>query len=267
VDVIIEGQIGTGNQDEKMSDLVSTMVELKNCATPVLRINDQNSDLSGRILFSQGGFILGAKLGMTGESGYEAVRKLLAIEVGNYAILDPARKPTTELNQALWLSADRVQAALPHLPQSPDSLIDKPDSDGNQAAYPRSKTGQIDLAGQIAAMTSPKSDSEIEALMKGRSGPEQRQTTAASSASRRYNQSNWRLIKFVLQMGLGLGLCYLMMTNSSAMWDGTVKICKSFGFDVENNALFSGFQSSMENWGKQKAQELKQKKNARKNNK
>ncbi|MBX9939686.1 MAG: hypothetical protein K2Y32_10550 [Candidatus Obscuribacterales bacterium] len=267
MDVIIEGQIGKGDQDEKMSDLISTMVELKNCATPVLRINEQNSDLSGRILFSQGGFILGAKLGMTGESGYEAVRKLLAIEVGNYAILDPARKPTTELNQALWLSADRVQTALPNLPQSPDSLIDKPDSDGNRGAYPRSKTGQIDLAGQIAAMTSPKSDSEIEALMKGRSGPEQRQTTAANSASRRYNQSNWRLVKFVLQMGLGLGLCYLMMTNSSAMWDGTVKICKSFGFDVENNALFSGFQSSMENWGKQKAQELKQKKNARKNNK
>ena len=69
-------------------------------------------------------------------------------------------------------------------------------------------------------------------------------------------------------MTVGLGLCFLIMNNSSTMWETTVKIGKSIGCDLENNALFVGFQNSMVNWGKQKAEAINQQKkgNQGKNN-
>jgi hypothetical protein len=54
VDVITEGTI---NQDEPVADVVNAVVALKSCQTPILRINDNQSDLQGRLLFSAGGFI------------------------------------------------------------------------------------------------------------------------------------------------------------------------------------------------------------------
>nr|MBP9093988.1 hypothetical protein [bacterium] len=99
MDVITEGTI---NQDEPVADVVNAVVAIKTCQTPILRINDNQSDLQGRLLFSAGGFIIGARINVTGESGYGAVRKLLMVTDGNYAILDPMRKSTNELNQALW---------------------------------------------------------------------------------------------------------------------------------------------------------------------
>lgn len=249
MDVIIEGQFG---QEESITDVITATVDIKNCQTPILRINDKSSDLQGRILFSQGGFILGGKVNVTGETGYEAVRKLLTIAQGNYAILDPLRKPTAELNQALWLATDKLIAALPNLPQTEDTLLDKrPDRINDSAIRP--KTGQIDLAPVMAAAGAPKDEGGADSVLKGRSAVEHRQTTNAKSPSRRYNESRWRFMKFVVQMGVGLGLCYLIMTNSSTMWEWTVGFGKNFGYDLENNAIFTGFQGAMENVGKQMA--------------
>lgn len=256
MDVIIEGQI---DQEETIADVIATVVGVKGCNTPILRLNDGDSDLSGRILFSHGGFILGGKLNQGGTSGYEAIRQLLSIQTGNYAILDPLRKPTSELNQALWLSTDKIIQALPNLPATEESLADKrPERFSDSAARP--KTGQIDIAPQLAGMANPRDEGGADSILKGHPTGEHRQITSAKSPSRRYNENRWRTIKFVVQMTVGLGLCFLIMNNSSTMWETTVKIGKSVGCDLENNALFVGFQNSMENWGKQKAESIKQQK-------
>jgi hypothetical protein len=65
VDVITEGTI---NQDEPVADVVNAVVAIKSCQTPILRINDNQSDLQGRILFSAGGFIVGARINVTAKA-------------------------------------------------------------------------------------------------------------------------------------------------------------------------------------------------------
>lgn len=158
VDVILEGQI---DQEETMADVISSVVAIKSCHTPILRINDSASDLQGRLLFSQGGYIVGGKINATGESGYSAVRKLLLVKEGNYAILDPARKATADLNQALWLATEKLLPMLPNLPEAPDQVLDQaPERITESAARP--KTGQIDLAPIMEAVAAPKDEVKVD---------------------------------------------------------------------------------------------------------
>ncbi|MBZ0188958.1 MAG: hypothetical protein K8F91_22125, partial [Candidatus Obscuribacterales bacterium] len=117
MDVIIEGKI---NSEEGVDEVLRTCAEIKSVKTPILRINDNLSELQGRIAFSQGGYIIGAKVSATGEVGYEAVRKLLMVSEGNYAILDPLRKHIAEVNQSLWIKVDKLVPLLPNLPESPE---------------------------------------------------------------------------------------------------------------------------------------------------
>lgn len=250
MDVIVEGQI---NAEETISDVIATINGIKTCQTPILRLNDNKSDLQGRVLFSQPGFILGGKLALTDESGWDAVRKLLMITDGNYAILDPLRKQTGDLNQALWIATDKLVAALPNLPKTDETLADKaPERISGSAVRPHS--GQKDLAPAMAMAGAPKDDGGADSVLKGRITGEHRQITHTKAPSRKYNESRWRMMKFIMQMTFGLGLCFLMMTNSEAMWDMTVKISKAFGAgDPMNNPMFVNFQKSMVDVISQKA--------------
>jgi hypothetical protein len=120
VDVIVEGKI---TAEEAMHEVVQTVVDLKTVDTPVLRINCLDERFQGKIVFAQGGYILGGKIDETGEIGYAAVRKLLLVHNGNYAILDPEKQALADLNQNLWIDAEKVISLLPKLPESPDGLL------------------------------------------------------------------------------------------------------------------------------------------------
>jgi hypothetical protein len=121
VDIVIEGKITV---DEPMSEVLQTVIDLKSLQNAILRINNSDSSIQGKIAFAQGGYILGASMTSTGESGYDAVRKLLSVTDGNYAVLDPGRNTIGEINQTLWLNASRVLSMLPNLPQTPEVLCD-----------------------------------------------------------------------------------------------------------------------------------------------
>jgi hypothetical protein len=120
VDVVIEGKI---TPEEDIADVIQTVIDLKNMPNLVLRVTDDDGDLQGRVAFREGGFILGARVNNTNECGYDAIRLLLSIKSGNYAILDPGRTPTSDTNQTLWISADKVLNLLPVLPESPETLL------------------------------------------------------------------------------------------------------------------------------------------------
>lgn len=121
MDIVIEGKI---TQEEGMSEIVQTVLDLKNLPNVVLRVTSTESDLQGRVAFAQGGFIIGGRVNNTEETGYPAVRRLLAIRAGNYAILDPGRQHSADVNQTLWISGAKVIELLPDLPESPQILID-----------------------------------------------------------------------------------------------------------------------------------------------
>jgi len=214
VDVIIEGHI---NQEETMADIVASVVAIKQCQSPILRINSADSATQGRLLFSPGGYIVGGKINVSNETGWEAVRKLLNITEGNYAILDPARKSTTELNQALWVQADKVIRALPNLPEDGADFVDKQPQRSQESAV-RPKTGQTDLAPVMGAVSAGKDEEALDPSTAARVEKEERQIVEKQAPSRKYNQGRWRIVRFCLQVSFGVAMAALIMWQSDNIW-------------------------------------------------
>lgn len=184
MDVIIEGQI---TENEGMDEVLQTVAELKSVQTPILRINEEGTELQGRIAFSQGGYIIGAKVNITNEVGYPALRKLLLVKVGNYAILDPLRRSIAELNQSLWIKAEKLVDLLPNLPDTPDGLMDAHPIEREVGSVARPKTGQIDLTVPL----------EKEYNEQGEQINKAPQVSAKTKA-RKFDLGVWRGVKFVL---------------------------------------------------------------------
>lgn len=183
MDVIVEGKI---NKEESMTDILRTCSEIPSVKTPILRINDSKSDIQGRIAFSQGGYILGAKVTPSGEQGWAAIRRLVEIQDGNYAVLDPMRKRVTELNQSLWIKTDKLLALMPNLPDDPSSLIDPQESES------------------VAETLRPKdisSQGEQTLILK-----------KEKSKSRQYNAGAWSFMRLLIFIILVCALGYGYMT-------------------------------------------------------
>jgi hypothetical protein len=178
VDIIIEGKI---TPEEGMNEVIQTVIDLKNLQNPILRISSSDSDLQGRVSFSSG-HILGGRINNTDETGYPAIRKLLSITDGNYAILDPGRQHITDVNQTLWIEANKILQMLPNLPQTPEVLMDM-----NSDHY------TAELKPRIAAMD----------LRAGKAdGGEKPTVTDLKSKARSFDEGAWFFFKlFIWALG------------------------------------------------------------------
>ncbi|MBC7997722.1 MAG: hypothetical protein IAF58_07255 [Leptolyngbya sp.] len=121
MDVIVEGKI---TPEEGIDEVIQTVIDLKAVQHAILRVTCSDSELQGRVAFSQGGYILGGQVTESGETGYAAVKRLLEVRKGNYAILDPGRTYVPEVNQSLWIKGEKVIDRLPNLPETVDDLLD-----------------------------------------------------------------------------------------------------------------------------------------------
>ncbi len=184
MDVIVEGKI---TKDESITDILRTCSEIPSIKTPILRINDATSDLQGRIAFSQGGYILGAKVSPSGEIGWAAIRRLVQIEDGNYAVLDPMRKRVTELNQSLWIRTEKLLALMPNLPDDPSGLIDPQENE------------------QVTDTLRPVAD-------KSGTGEQTLILKREKSKSRQYNAGAWNLVRILLFIIIVSGLAFGFVT-------------------------------------------------------
>jgi hypothetical protein len=185
VDVIVEGKI---TAEEGVDEVLQTLIDLKTVANPVLRINCLDARFQGKIGFAQGGFILGAKIDETGELGYPAVRRLLMVRNGNYAILDPEKQVVQDINQTLWIDAEKVIQVLPDLPQSPESLV---------GAHPS------------AATTTLVSDRYEEPPPVTRRPAERASVGGVNSRARQFDASDWRR-RYAILFGLAVILIMLV---------------------------------------------------------
>lgn len=141
MDVVVEGKI---TPEEGMDEVLQTMVDMKSLVHGILRVTCEQTGVNGRIGFAHDGYILGARVNVTNETGYEALRKLLSVTQGNYAVLDAAdQQQQSELNQTLWIKAQKIIPVLKNLPETPESL-----TEANPAvlkANVEKPGGQIDL--------------------------------------------------------------------------------------------------------------------------
>src|SRR6185369_8777216 len=81
--------------------------------------------VNGRVALNRGRFVIGAKMTDTTESGYDALRKLLSVQTGNFAFLDTAGTTPPDMDQSLHISIDKLLQALPNLPAEPAELFDE----------------------------------------------------------------------------------------------------------------------------------------------
>lgn len=174
-----------------MAEVLQTVIDLKSLQNAILRINNSDNSVQGKIAFAQGGYMLGGFLSNTGESGYDAIKKLLQVTDGNYAVLDPGRTTIGDVNQTLWLNASRVITMLPNLPQSPEVLCDA-DPD---------KLMQATQKGGIANLSLNVKDEQ--------SAAEAKPTVAKG---RKFNLRQWRAMQVVLWAILALVGAYLLVT-------------------------------------------------------
>lgn len=193
MDIIIEGKI---TPEEGMSEVIQTVIDLKNLANPILRISSSDSDLQGRVSFSSG-HILGGRINNSDETGYPAIRKLLSITDGNYAILDPGRQHITDVNQTLWIEANKVVQMLPNLPQTPEVLMDI-NAEYNAELKPR--IANMDLkAGKVDDGEKPT-------------------VTDVKSKARSFDQSTWFFFKLFLWTIGALIVSAVVLTYSDQIY-------------------------------------------------
>jgi hypothetical protein len=120
LDIVIEGII---TPEEGMDEVIETVIHLKSVANALLRVSCKEEGIQGRVGFGSGGHVLGGYIEDSEETGYSAVKKLLTVRSGNYAILDMTNDHIPEVNQSLWIKGEKILELWPNLPDLPDSLF------------------------------------------------------------------------------------------------------------------------------------------------
>ncbi|MFN8655389.1 MAG: hypothetical protein U0105_03550 [Candidatus Obscuribacterales bacterium] len=106
-----------------MKDVLQAVAE-QDAGLYVLRIASKETDCAGRLAIADGEFIVGACTDQ-GESGYPAVREILAIGEGSFVLLDSGSEHPSDLKDVLHLSLPRLIEHLPNLPEDPGQLFDQ----------------------------------------------------------------------------------------------------------------------------------------------
>lgn len=117
---VLEGQISFGG----MHDALEAVARHKNVKYGLLRVTSNTS--SGLIGVFCGRFITGAVMSLSGESGYPALRNLLAAKDGSFAFMDASDEPVREVNQSLGVDLQTLLSStdfsVDNLPISEESL-------------------------------------------------------------------------------------------------------------------------------------------------
>lgn len=122
MDLIFEGRL---SDQIAMKDI---LLRIKSEPTPgmkILRINRQRDGLVGKIAFDGGKYVTAASVVDSIETGYTALRLLLSVSDGNFALLNAKPGDSIELQPNLHIEIDQLLKSMPHLPDSPNKLFDE----------------------------------------------------------------------------------------------------------------------------------------------
>jgi hypothetical protein len=122
VNVVFEGNLSVYSS---LRDVLERVHAQPGVEAGVLRIAGPSDRLSGRLAIARGRFIVGAQVGESNESGYEAVRILLTVTSGNFAFLDTGGVFPFSVDPPLHICVDRLLQLWPELPESPVDLFDE----------------------------------------------------------------------------------------------------------------------------------------------
>lgn len=122
MDLIFEG---------RLSDQLSTRELLKRIAArnsrgrTFLRFSNSSEALEGAILISDCRFVTAAGIFSGDDSGYSALRKLLALKDSHFAVLAASDHENTGLDASMSIDLDRLIKAHPDLPSEASELFNE----------------------------------------------------------------------------------------------------------------------------------------------
>ncbi len=122
MDLIFEGRL---SDQIAMKDV---LMRVKSEPTPgmkILRINRQRDGLNGKIAIDGGKYVTAASVIDSVETGYPALRLLLSVSDGNFALLNAKPGDSIELQPNLHIEIDQLLQTMPHLPDNPTKLFDE----------------------------------------------------------------------------------------------------------------------------------------------
>jgi len=109
MDVLFEGNI---KEETDMSRVMQSIMQQTADKPSILRITSSPLAVNGKIAVMKGGYIIGARES-NGDTRYNALRKLLAVKNGSYAVLNADPDEFTKMDQQVLVKVERL---LPHLP-------------------------------------------------------------------------------------------------------------------------------------------------------
>lgn len=122
MDLIFEGRL---SDQVAMKDVLLRIKALPAPGLKILRINRQRDGLNGKIAIDGGKYVTAASVIDSFETGYSALRLLLSIDEGNFALLNAKPGDSIELQPNLHIEIDQLVKTMPHLPDSPAKLFDE----------------------------------------------------------------------------------------------------------------------------------------------
>ncbi len=122
MDLIFEGRL---SDQINMKDVLLRIKSLQTPGLKILRINRQRDGLQGKIAVDGGKYVTAASVIDSVETGYPALRLLLTVSDGNFALLNAMPNDSIELQPNLHIGIDQLLQAMPHLPDSPAKLFDE----------------------------------------------------------------------------------------------------------------------------------------------
>jgi hypothetical protein len=117
MEVLLQGKFTT---DQDMLEVLNDVLALPGSSVGILRISNPQDQLNGRLTLYKRRYVIGATISDSAETGYQALRRLLAVRTGNFAYMETGQdEPPSDLAEPLCLD---LPTLLEHLPDLPETL-------------------------------------------------------------------------------------------------------------------------------------------------
>ena len=121
VDVIFEGRL---SNTVGLKQVLKRIADNRIPGTLLLRVT-VSEESSGRMVISEGRYITAAALAPTNEVGYQALRKLVQVNAGSFALLAVGKHDNMDIQANLYIELDKVIPLLPNLPPDESGLFEE----------------------------------------------------------------------------------------------------------------------------------------------
>jgi hypothetical protein len=120
--VLFEGRIHSGLT---IKEIFKRIVLLQSAGQALLRVSSPDNESQGLIYLHDCTYVTGASIKGSSEVGYDALRKLVRVQEGSFALIAVQPGDSYQSDLSLNIELRKLAEGLDHLPESPSELFDQ----------------------------------------------------------------------------------------------------------------------------------------------